>query len=152
FDGRPVAGAIFDASSGSTFSAAAGGGAELGGRPLPVNDPPLGPDTTIAFLSFRRHAVKPGIRHLYESVLFRNCCAAGLHKAGIAAGFVDAIYAPDTKLWDIAAGGLLIVEAGGVATDLAGRPLWPTDFRKPHNEPRPILAGTSSVHPMLLGA
>jgi len=152
FDGRPVAGAIFDASSGSTYSVAAGAGADLDGRPIHVNDRPLGPDTTVAFSSFRRHPVQPGIRRLYESVLFRNCGAACLHQAWIAAGFVDAIYAPDTKLWDIAAGGLLIAEAGGVVTDLAGRSLWPADLNKPHNAPRPILAGTSSVHPVVLSA
>lgn len=148
-EGRPLVGAIFDACSGSVYSATLGGGAVLDGRSIRVIDRPLGPDTTIAFSSFRRRPVPPGIRALFDTILFRNCGAACLHQAWVAAGFVDAIFAPDTKLWDIAAGALVIAEAGGVVTDVEGHPCWPANLAQPHATTRSIMAGSPSIHRLL---
>jgi len=48
--------------------------------------------------------------------------SAALHLAMVAAGRIDAFWEPGLNLWDIAAGTLLVEEAGGRVTDLAGRP------------------------------
>ncbi len=48
-------------------------------------------------------------------------CAA-LDLAYVACGRVDAFWEVDLKAWDVAAGLLLVREAGGVAWDLQGRP------------------------------
>lgn len=47
--------------------------------------------------------------------------SAALDLAYVAAGWVGAFYGPRPAPWDVAAGCLLVEEAGGVATDLAGR-------------------------------
>lgn len=151
-DGRPVAGAIFDSTTGQTYSAAAGGGASCEGRAVSVSRRAYGPDTTIAFSSFRRHAVPVGVRKLFDTILFRNVGAACLHQAWVSAGYIDAIYAPDTKLWDIAAGALLIAEAGGAVTDVAGREPWPVDVRQPHGTTCSIMAGARGIHELLAKA
>jgi len=148
-EGRPMAGAIFDANGSVMYSASAGGGAFADDRRLHVRDRPLGPDTTIAFSSFRRHPVPMGIRGLLDVVLFRNVGAACLHQVWVAAGLIDAIYAPDTKLWDIAAGGLIIAEAGGVVTDVAGRSCWPAALAGEHGSPCSIMAGAAGVYGVL---
>ncbi len=152
FEGRPVAGAIFDATTGVTYSTAAGGGTACEGRGVRVSQRAPGPDTTIAFSSFRRHPVPEGVRRLFDTILFRNVGAACLHQAWVSAGYFDAIYAPDTKLWDIAAGALLIAEAGGVVTDVDGRARWPIDVTQPHGTTCSIMAGAAAVHEMLLDA
>lgn len=149
-DGAPIAGAIFDASSGDVYSAAAGDGACCNERPLRISDRPIGPDTSVAMSSFRKRPVPAGIRKLLDQVLFRNIGAACLHQAWIAAGYIDAIYAPDTRLWDVAAGALIIAEAGGVVTDEKGRPRWPVDLNEPHDAIRGILAGTPTGHALVL--
>ncbi len=147
--GSPVAGAIFDASSGDVFSAAAGGGAFVGERPLRLADRPIGPDTTIAFSSFRGHQVPAGVRRLFDEILFRNCGSACLHQAWVAAGLIDAQYSPDTKLWDVAAGTLIVAEAGGCVTDTQGRPRWPTSGG-PHEQTYDIAVGTPTAHRLLM--
>lgn len=149
-DGSPVAGAIFDASTGDTYSAVRGGGAFKNDRPLELRDRPRGPDTRIAVSSFRLHPVPPGIRRLLDEVLFRNVGAACLHLAWTAAGFVDAIYAPDIKLWDAAAGALLIAEAGGIVSDENGALCWPVDLSRPLNANFGLLAGTPTAHALVL--
>ncbi len=149
FDARPVAGAIFDANVGVMYSAAADAGAWADDRPLRIVDRPMGPDTTVAFSSFRRYPVPADIRGLLDVVLFRNVGAACLHQAWVAGGLIDAIYAPDTKLWDIAAGGLIIAEAGGVVTDVAGRDCWPAKLGEEHGATCSIMAGSPTVHGVL---
>ncbi len=49
--------------------------------------------------------------------------SAALHLAYVAAGRLDAFVEPDLSAWDIAAGVVLVEEAGGRVTDLLGRPL-----------------------------
>jgi myo-inositol-1(or 4)-monophosphatase len=41
----------------------------------------------------------------------------------VAAGSLDAYWATSTKIWDIAAGALIVQEAGGAITSLSGGPL-----------------------------
>ncbi len=49
--------------------------------------------------------------------------AAAAHLAYVAAGRLDAFWQPNLNPWDVAAGILLVEEAGGRVTDLTGRPL-----------------------------
>jgi 3'(2'), 5'-bisphosphate nucleotidase len=55
------------------------------------------------------------------------------------------------KIWDQAAGSLVLEEAGGRITDLAGRPLDFTTGRKLHNN-RGVLASNGHYHPLALSA
>jgi myo-inositol-1(or 4)-monophosphatase len=49
--------------------------------------------------------------------------AAAIHLAYVAAGRLDAFWEPDLAPWDLAAGILMVEEAGGRVTDWSGRPL-----------------------------
>ncbi len=49
--------------------------------------------------------------------------SAALHLADVAAGRLEAFVEPDLSAWDIAAGVLLVKEAGGRVTDFSGTPL-----------------------------
>lgn len=66
-------------------------------------------------------AVLPRVRHVRRG----GSTAAAL--ADVAVGQVDAAWMPGAKPWDIAAGVLLVREAGGIVGDLAGPSLgsWP---------------------------
>jgi myo-inositol-1(or 4)-monophosphatase len=72
----------------------------------------------------------------------RRCGSAALDLAGVAAGRFDAFWERGLNPWDIAAGILLVREAGGVVTDLEGgaRPM----------ETSQILAANEALHPQLL--
>lgn len=48
--------------------------------------------------------------------------AAALHLAYVAAGRLEAFWEPGLNPWDIAAGSLLVEEAGGQVSDMRGRP------------------------------
>lgn len=69
---------------------------------------------------------------------------AGYALANVAAGRLDAYWEHSANLWDIAAGALLVEEAGGRVTDGRGRTLDP-------NQPT-ILASNGHIHRRLVAA
>jgi myo-inositol-1(or 4)-monophosphatase len=73
----------------------------------------------------------------------RRAGAAALDLAYVAAGRFDGFWELKIMPWDVAAGWLLITEAGGVVTDLCGGPY---GLRSPH-----ILAGNGMINGQMLG-
>jgi myo-inositol-1(or 4)-monophosphatase len=69
---------------------------------------------------------------------------AGYAMANVAAGRLDAYWEQSANAWDIAAGALLVEEAGGRVTDGRGRPL---DLSRPT-----ILASNGHIHRRLVAA
>lgn len=58
----------------------------------------------------------------------RQLGSASAELAYVAAGYTESITIPGAKKWDVAAGVLLVREAGGLATDAAGSP-WTLESR-----------------------
>jgi myo-inositol-1(or 4)-monophosphatase len=74
----------------------------------------------------------------------RRLGAAAVDLAYLAQGRFGAFYEIDLKPWDVAAGILLVQEAGGVVSNLEGEPYRFGD--------KGIVAGTPEIHHRLLGA
>ena len=72
----------------------------------------------------------------------RRAGAAALDLAYVACGRLDAFWEFGLNPWDMAAGVLLIQEAGGTCSDMHGGPM---DLRGPH-----ILADNGTLHPPIL--
>jgi len=121
-------GVIYDPTIGELFVAERGKGATLNGRPLHVSntsvlrrallatgfpyDAELLPLALSQFVWFARKA---------QAV--RRIGSAALDLAYVAAGRFDGYWEASINSWDIAAGVLLVQEAGGSVTSLNGRPL-----------------------------
>lgn len=74
----------------------------------------------------------------------RRCGAAALELALVADGAYDAFWDLGLKPWDLAAGALLVREAGGIVTDMEGAPLSLSRGR--------ILASNSNLHASMVEA
>ena len=59
-----------------------------------------------------------------ECADFRRTGSAALDLAYVACGRTDGYWEMNLKPWDIAAGSLLVQEAGGIITDLTGNEGW----------------------------
>jgi len=145
-----LAGVIHDPEGGNVFAAAAGAGATWNGRPMHVS--PQG-SLRGAFLAtgypFRAHATLDLYLAVFRDAFLsakaiRRCGAAALDLAYTAAGVYDGFFEFRLSPWDIAAGILLVREAGGRVTDLDGG----TDFFRSGN----VVAGSAGVQPELLAA
>jgi myo-inositol-1(or 4)-monophosphatase len=78
----------------------------------------------------------------------RPCGSTAYKLALVAAGVADAFLSRGPKSeWDVCAGALLVQEAGGRVTDLAGRPL---RFNRPRPFVQGILATRGDLHDTLL--
>jgi myo-inositol-1(or 4)-monophosphatase len=125
-DGVLQAAAVLNVPNGELFTATKGGGTRLNGQPVQVS----------AITEPARAVIATGFpfkggeqvdeyllmlpRVMRESAGIRRYGAASLDLAGVACGRFDAFWELTLAPWDIAAGMLLIREAGGIVTDLAG--------------------------------
>ena len=146
--GRMAAGVIYDPMRRELFTAARGRGARLNGRPIRVSTTArlaaslLSTGFSSAFLrqdepylgwfkAAQRHS--HGVRRIGSTVI---------SLASIAAGRMEGFYERDLWPWDIAAGMLLLQEAGGRVTNFEGRPVALTEGH--------VIATNGRIHPALL--
>ncbi|RIK66567.1 MAG: hypothetical protein DCC65_09450 [Planctomycetota bacterium] len=148
--GRTIAGAICDATNDAVYSASRGCGAFRDHDLIRIAEPPVARELTIAVGSFRRRPMPVAVKEWMGQYHVRNMGSTSLHLAWIAAGFVDAAYSIDCKLWDVAAAALIVEEAGGCVTTEAGGPLWPCGAPALRGEDLQILAGAKGIHQVLL--
>ena len=80
----------------------------------------------------------------------RNFGSIALHLAMVASGALDAALSMKGRIWDIAAGALIITEAGGRCTDTHGKSPFPFGSGVCPDDPLPVLAGCPDMHEKLL--
>jgi len=149
-DGTLEAGVVVDVPRNRTFTASRGGGAWQGERRLlvsAIHDPGFALIGT--GFPFRDNSrVEEYVRHFTRvsaSVSgIRRPGSAALDLADVAAGRFDGFWEQQLSAWDIAAGILLIREAGGTVSDFSGR-----DIGVEHTA---VVAGNPVIHAWLLDA
>jgi myo-inositol-1(or 4)-monophosphatase len=129
-DGAPKVGVVLEIASGELFWAVEGGGAWLGSTKLSVSkitDPAMGLLAT-GFPYSQFEQVDPYLQVLKNMMQkthgIRRAGAAAYDLCCVAAGRVEGFYEYGLKPWDVAAGALIILEAGGEVTDWKGGDGW----------------------------
>src|SRR5215204_4156940 len=138
---------VYDPMSEETYAAERGGGATLNGQSIRVSDTeelirallatgiPYDREEMLAVLDlFGRFAM------LTQSM--RRLGSAALDMCYVAAGRLDGYYERGIKIWDIAAGSVILEEAGGKVTDYYGGAL---DL-----EGEEVVASNGPLHPDLV--
>jgi myo-inositol-1(or 4)-monophosphatase len=147
-DGELQAAVVLHVARQEAYTATAGGGAWQGERKLSVSD--IG-DPAFGLIGtgfpFRDPSQLPSYQAQFARVAaatsgIRRAGSAALDLAYVAAGRFDAFWEQSLSAWDIAGGTLLIREAGGVVTDLAGRQIGV--------EHTSVVAGNPGMHAWLL--
>jgi myo-inositol-1(or 4)-monophosphatase len=126
-DGKPLAGAIYDPLRGQTFAAERGKGATLNGKPVHASQTSPLSHTVLALDwghsdTVRARALDLLLRIAPRCGTVRALGSAALALAYVATGWLDGYFNLALKPWDIAAGILIIAEAGGRCTTLHGEP------------------------------
>jgi myo-inositol-1(or 4)-monophosphatase len=128
-EGKPEAAAVFNPAMDELFAAIRGGGATLNGRPLRVSRQA---DVNKALLAtgyaYDRRQRPDYYMALTKAILMnahgvRRLGSAALDLCWVAAGRLDGYVETGLKPWDVAAGRLIVEEAGGQVTDFFGAPL-----------------------------
>jgi myo-inositol-1(or 4)-monophosphatase len=147
-DMQPLLGLVLDPVRQELFYAERGAGAYLNGKRIYTSEPPSLGEALIAtgFPHRTRPLLEPYLntfRSIFQTVSgIRRAGAAALDLAYLAAGRVDGFWEAGLKAWDVAAGSLLVTEAGGTVSDF-----WGTEnyLHSGH-----IVGGTAMVYPFLL--
>jgi len=147
FAGEAAAGAVIDGYTGEVWSASRGGGASLDGLPLAVStidsldNALIGtgfPFKTPDRIGEQLRMLDAALRHTSG---VRRAGSAALDLCHVAAGYFDGFFELELAPWDIAAGVLIVREAGGTITDLSDR--------VPVTGERGVLAGNGPIHRLL---
>jgi len=147
--GRTVAGAVYDPARDEMFAASLGGGATVNGLPLRVSGIAR---LDRALVVAQAQSVDEGEIRAYAALVRRLMQAAGgvrslgspaLTLCAIAAGRLEAYCEYAMDAWDIAAGQLILQEAGGTLTTFSGA-------AHTTAERADVAASNGRVHPELL--
>ena len=154
-EGEPIAAAIAAPrlgadGAGEIFSAAAGNGAWLGDHPITASDSTdLATSLVATGFSYHRDAHRTGqaerdAKGLPQVRDIRRMGSAALDLAFVATGRLDGYFEEFLNSWDVAAGVLMVREAGGIVTAFSGEAL---DVRRPAG----VMAAGRALHGDLLG-
>lgn len=145
----PVVGCVHAPMFGETFSAAHGQGATLNGEALYVS-PVVTLGDSLLCTGFpyaqnkRLHeeTVNAFARFLTETHAVRRAGSAALDLSHVAAGRFDGFFEVGIRPWDVAAGLVIVAEAGGAVSDYRGGP--------PRLDGRHFVASNGAIHPGML--
>jgi myo-inositol-1(or 4)-monophosphatase len=124
-DGVPVVGVVHAPLLGDTYVATEGGGAFRDGVRLAVGERDVARSIVATGFPFRLKGRVEGYLAAFRNAFLefedlRRAGAASLDLAWTAAGVFDGYFELGLGPWDVAAGALLVREAGGVVTDWTG--------------------------------
>ena len=120
--------AVYDPNRRELFTAEREGGASLNGRPIHVSSTGRLVDAMLVTgFPYDVHSRIDEIVGLFARFVgraraVRRLGSAAIDLCYIAAGRMDGFWERDLKPWDIAAGALIVAEAGGRVTNMNGRP------------------------------
>lgn len=146
FLSEPIIGIIYHPLLAELFVAEKGKGASLNGKLINVStvDSLLKSGLSFGLSLHAKEDFVDKIRDLTKQhIMIRRSGSAALDLAYVAAGRLDGFFEPALNNWDVAAGALLVKEAGGVISTLDGERL---NFRKKQS----ILGANQYIHKELL--
>lgn len=148
-DDAILAACVHEPLTGDSYTAVKGEGARRNGQPIQVSrrQPLAEAIISTQFKKRGRFVQNPALLQAMNlaPLKCRRTGAIALELAWVAAGGLDALvggFATKIHLWDVAAGLLLVTEAGGMVTDLAG-----ADYQAGGNE---ILVSNGLIHQEIL--
>ncbi|ACH38528.1 histidinol-phosphate phosphatase, putative [Citrifermentans bemidjiense Bem] len=147
-EGEILAGVVYHCMMDELFSAAKGEGAFLNGRRILVSQ--RAPLRQSLIATGFPYDIARDNENNFENFIELQLAARGVRRAGaaaldlacVAAGRLDGYWECKLKPWDVAAGTLLVQEAGGKVTNHAGAPYSVYDHR--------ILASNGAIHKEML--
>ena len=130
YQGEIISGVVYEVSQNQCFWAYTKGGAFLNGEKISVSARQTLSDSLIAtgFPIYNFSRIEPFINTLTYLMKhthgIRRIGAAAVDLCYLACGRVDCFFEYNLNAWDVAAGALIVKEAGGIVADFSGSANW----------------------------
>jgi myo-inositol-1(or 4)-monophosphatase len=153
--GRPILGVVYDVARDAMYAAASGEGAWLGSKRLQVQQTPLA-DSSMLMLTSNlidkagrcpQWACKWIGQTNWKIRMLGSAAMEAIH---VAAGVAHGAVTVNGKLWDVAAAAAVVLEAGGIVTDLKGKDIFPYRLDQYTGAKVPFLAAAPAAHSELV--
>lgn len=147
-DGQPIVAAVYDPSRRELFTAERGQGARLNGQPIHVSSATALIDALLVTgFHYEVHQDPDDVVALFGKFItqaraIRRLGSAALDLCYVAAGRFDGFWEKKLQPWDVAGGALIVSEAGGRVTTMAGGPYASREGS--------VLATNSLIHTQML--
>jgi myo-inositol-1(or 4)-monophosphatase len=148
--GQPVFGLVRSLLTDDLYLAVRGAGSTCNGRPITASAKPVSLRTMVALQSTAGGNEASMVKTLAGGVVLRNLGSTALHLALVASGGMVGAVASECKFWDLAAGALLVEEAGGRCTNWAGDPWFPIAPESYRGQDLPFVAAGPGAYDQLL--
>jgi myo-inositol-1(or 4)-monophosphatase len=148
--GEPIVGVIFDPATDSMFTAVKGGQAKLNGRRIAAGEETMNAFSSVGLDSHFDDGVPGWACEIMQRTRFRNLGTTALQFAYVAKGGLIATIAQHQKLWDIAAGALIVEAAGAIVSDWQGGKIFPVDLDGYQGQELQTIAANKKVHAQIL--
>lgn len=123
---KPVLGVVYDPIRKECYWASQGTEAQCNGQPIQVSDKKLSLTSLGAFGStWHKQDSRRIVPEILSQAKGRNFGSTVLHLIQVARGVMEFALAEETRLWDVAAAGFILQQAGGRFTGLDGKRLFP---------------------------
>jgi myo-inositol-1(or 4)-monophosphatase len=150
-EGRPILGVIRGHIGDYLYRAVRGGGAFLNDMPIQVALRPLDREFFVGVPSVRQGESPASLIRLVDRVNLRSSGSTALDLARVASGALDAATSNRCHCWDVAAGLVLITEAGGMLTAPDGSPFPSIPAPDDPGGRTPFLAANPEAHAAIRG-
>ena len=153
--GEPVLGVVYDVTRDDVYAAARGRGATLNGKPIRALQTPLG-DSSLLMLTSNLIDPRGGCpawaaRWIAQTIWkIRILGSAAIEAVQVAAGVSHGAVTVNGKLWDCVAPAAIVIESGGMVSNLAGRPIFPFDLERYGGAKVPFIAAAPNAHAALV--
>ncbi|MCL4528320.1 MAG: inositol monophosphatase [Chloroflexi bacterium] len=149
YNGVMQLGVVYDPMRDEMFAAERGKGARLNGNPIhPTDETELQKSLLVTGFPYDAWNTKQNnfdnfVRFAQLTQGVRRLGSAALDACYVAAGRFDGFWELSLKPWDVAAGGLIALEAGAKVTNIRGG----DDYLSP---PQSIIAAAPGIHPKII--
>ncbi len=130
YQGYPIAGVIFEPATESMYAAVKDGEAQLNGRRIQASEETMDRFSSVGLdshLNSNDDNIPGWACKIIKRTRYRNLGTTALQLVYVAKGSMVATITDTPKIWDIAAGALIVESAGGIVTNWRGEKIFPID-------------------------
>ncbi len=127
-NGNPVVAVIYDPCTQLIWTASKELPTKLNGKPVTVSTDSISRLSSFGIDSHFDPATEPAMHQMLRLTRARLLGTTALHQAYVASGALIGAFTVSARLWDIAAGVLLVQQAGGYVTTLDKNPIFPINI------------------------